>query len=122
MDNFPCTKCGLCCTAANLGKVLDPEFTKNISPPMKFIISKFPYKLTDTGTCEMLKDGLCSVYDDRPLLCNIKLLAILSGDEQFFYILNALNCNKLIDDAGLGEEYLISFRNFDINLGRLLTY
>ena len=122
LDNFPCTKCGLCCTTANLGKWLDTEYIKTLPPVLQFVASKFPYQLTDDGACEMLKDGLCSVYDDRPLLCNIKLLAKLSGDESFFYILNALHCNKMIDDAGLGEEYLISFRDFDINLRSLLTY
>jgi len=113
LDNFPCTQCGLCCTKVNLGKWLDPEFTKDSSPIMKFIISKFPYQLTDDGACEMLKDGLCSVYDDRPLLCNIKLGAkLLDIDEHFFYMLHVLNCNKLIDAAGLGEEYYVSPHEF----------
>lgn len=34
----------------------------------------FPYKTDASGVCEKLVDGKCSVYEDRPLLCNVKEL------------------------------------------------
>ena len=104
---FPCTQCGLCCTKVNLGKWFEPDVTDNLF--IKFIISKFPYKLTEEGTCEKLVDGLCSVYEDRPLLCNIPLGAKALGvDEREWFELNMQNCNKLIRDAGLDSAYLVS--------------
>ena len=113
LDNFPCTQCGLCCTNVNLGKWLDPEYTETLPPALQFVTSKFPYQLTDDGSCEMLKDGLCSVYDDRPLLCNLKLLGkFLGADQDLFYKLNILNCNKMIDAAGLAEKYFVSLKEF----------
>jgi Fe-S-cluster containining protein len=57
----------------------------------------------------MLKDNRCSVYDDRPLLCNIKKLGELSGyHETTWYSLNAITCNVLIKDAGLDESYFVT--------------
>ena len=107
LNKFPCTKCGLCCTKVNLGKWLDPDVTDD--PFIKFVISKFPYKLTDDGSCEMLVDGLCSVYEDRPLLCNIPLGGISLGmDQKVWFELHMNHCNKLIEEAGLDPKYLVS--------------
>ena len=107
MSKFPCTQCGLCCTKVNLGKWLEPDITTD--PFIKFIVSKFPYKLTEDGSCEMLVDGLCSVYEDRPLLCNIPLGGKALGlDEREWFELSMQNCNMLIREAGLDPKYLVS--------------
>jgi Fe-S-cluster containining protein len=42
-----------------------------MEPPIR----DFPYKAREDGSCEKLKNNLCSVYEDRPLLCNIDRMA-----------------------------------------------
>ena len=106
MKDFPCTSCGLCCKV-NLVFLLNnkdkfPEF-------YQFIISKFPYKVLEDGSCEMLdSDNQCSVYNDRPLLCNAKLLSI---SMHIPYEVIAQNCNDLIDKYGLDESFKVDLLN-----------
>lgn len=58
---FYCDKCGLCCKMLNLFE-LPPEF-------------KFLKSYDDgTGKCEFLKNNLCIKYEDRPDICNSKIL------------------------------------------------
>ena len=53
-----CNKCGLCCKLFD--KVdLPPEYQE----------------LNDgTGKCKYLKDNLCTIYSERPFLCNSTLI------------------------------------------------
>jgi len=50
--NFVCEKCGMCC-----------KTLQHISD-----LSKFD---RGDGVCIYLKDNLCSIYENRPLLCNV---------------------------------------------------
>ncbi len=95
---YPCTKCGCCCKRVNVAV----ERTKDIEG------LEFPYKWDETGRCEMLTDdNLCSVYDDRPLLCNIdKVIEVFKIDKKEFYKQNTAACNELMDL----ENIPISFR------------
>ena len=103
MSDFPCTSCGLCC------KNVINIYSQPMSPIMQFLVDKFPYKVLEDGSCEMLKDNQCSVYEDRPLICNIRLGAkILGIDEDEWYKLTADSCNTMIKEAGLDSKYLVS--------------
>ena len=103
MDKFPCTQCGLCCK--QVGKALQANFQ---DPLTTFLLSKFPYKAKEDGSCEMLKDNLCTVYEDRPLICNIKLLSkFFNGTTEEYYRIVAEVCNKSINEADLDPKYLI---------------
>tara|TARA_R100000781_G_scaffold7089_1_gene6955 strand:+ start:871 stop:1287 length:417 start_codon:yes stop_codon:yes gene_type:complete len=105
MDDFPCTKCGLCCkNIANL--YLNKP---NLPLVLRDLIDVFPYKTKPDGSCSKLTDdGQCSVYDSRPIICNIKLSAsLLNTDLQQFYRINADYCNSLIQKAGLSTDYLV---------------
>ena len=57
----------------------------------------------------MLTDeGLCSVYDHKPIVCSIKYTAILLGhDITDYYRISAEYCNHLITQAGLSDDYLV---------------
>ena len=105
MDNFPCTKCGLCC------KQLGDTLANKDSLPQKLqdLLSIFPYRPKPDGSCPKLtEDGLCSVYESRPIICNIKLSATLyNHDITDWYRINADNCNNLIEKAGLSTDYLV---------------
>ena len=109
MSNFPCTQCGLCCKS--LGSNFDPEshYYQDAPLAIQTLIDNFPYTINPDGSCSMLsKDGLCTVYDDRPIICNTELGAKLLNipESQFFKIL-ADGCNKLINDANLDPKYLV---------------
>jgi len=79
---FPCTKCGICCQNLHLNVL---------------------YKDLDRGdgTCRFFNEGelLCSVYDDRPKICNIDVMYknnfVTSYSKQEFYELNLKECNVL---------------------------
>jgi Fe-S-cluster containining protein len=94
MDKFECTSCGLCCK--KIGKIL------KYGAPFDYLkkaTREFPYKANEDGSCEKLdKDNKCSVYDDRPLLCDISRL----GDEPYmpmskevWYEMNYKGCETL---------------------------
>ena len=106
MDTFPCTSCGKCCenlkdTLLNLHQT---------DPLTSFLLSIFPYKAKEDGSCEMLIDGLCSVYSNRPIICNIKAMAKLKDiplDD--YYRESAQYCNILINASDLSDDYLVKF-------------
>ena len=104
MDTFPCTSCGLCCK--QVGAVLKHG---SDNPIIQELIDRFPYKPNLDGSCPKLDDqNRCSVYNNRPIICNIKLVAILLKqpiEERFK--LNIEACNAMIREAGLDESYLI---------------
>lgn len=67
---FDCNECGLCCKKVYraLDKSRNPHW-------MHEAIDDFPYEMNSDGSCSMMVDNRCSVYEDRPLLCNIKKAA-----------------------------------------------
>jgi hypothetical protein len=77
---------------------------------LRELVERFPYQTKEDGSCEMLtEEGKCSVYESRPLLCNIKLGAkLLQIDEMEWYRLNQMGCNSMIKEAGLDESFLVS--------------
>ena len=105
MDDFPCTKCSQCCR--NVGKVI--ANSSNLPQKVQDLISIFPYEVKPDGSCSMLlDDGTCKVYDNRPIICNIKLTAsIFNYDLAEWYRINADMCNTYIREAGLSDDYLV---------------
>lgn len=77
-------------------------------PILHDAIKAFPYAAREDGACEMLNGNQCSIYEDRPLLCNVKKLGEMhGGDTREWYALNAISCNILIKEAGLPDSYLV---------------
>ena len=109
MDDFPCTKCGLCCK--HVAEVLDHDSLEYQTAPtvIKDLIDRFPYPTNPDGSCSMLtSDGLCKIYDDRPIICNVKLGAqLLNVPLKEWYQNRAQGCNDLISKAGLSDDYLV---------------
>ena len=103
--DFPCTGCSECCK--RIGAVLEGSYEH---PVLRELVERFPYQTKEDGSCEMLtEEGKCSVYESRPLLCNIKLGAkLLQIDEMEWYRLNQMGCNSMIKEAGLDESFLVS--------------
>ena len=68
-----------------MGEILDNK--EELDPFRQFLVSKFPYKTLEDGSCEKLtEDGLCSVYEDRPVMCNVKLMAKFFNSGTHFLI------------------------------------
>lgn len=68
----------------------------------------FPYHARADGSCEKLVGGRCSVYETRPAICRVDVMAERSGiARQVFYELNAAACNSMIRAAGLSDKYLV---------------
>lgn len=67
-ESFHCikTRCGFCCERIENVLKLKGHGPKWLDE----LIDDFPYKLID-GQCPKYKYRRCTVYDDRPLLCNI---------------------------------------------------
>jgi Fe-S-cluster containining protein len=80
--DFPCIKCGLCC-----------KTLKNIP-----ILSEYD---NGNGVCRYLANNLCSIYDSRPLVCNVEAMysKYFAPDmtEREFIIANLEACQKIAD-------------------------
>jgi Fe-S-cluster containining protein len=92
---FPCTGCGQCCK-----RIKDIHYLF----PAPFT---FPYKHIN-GVCEKLVDNKCSVYDDRPLICNIdKMIEYREFDKEEYYAENIAACNQIMDEDGIDQSFRI---------------
>lgn len=106
---FPCTSCGCCCSHVNMAV----ENAKNSPHPVwKKSGETFPYSYDSTGKCEKLIDNKCSVYDDRPLLCNVNKLGELLGfNVKDWHLMVAKSCNELMIQDKISEEYKIKIED-----------
>lgn len=77
---FKCDQCGACCRNVNLSSL---------------------YEMLDRGdgVCKYLSGNLCTIYENRPLLCRIdeSYTAFFSGsiNKEEYYRLNYEVCDKL---------------------------
>jgi len=104
MNDFPCTSCGECC------RHVQSRLTQTYDDPiLNDLMNRFPYKAREDGSCEMLTDdGLCSVYDHRPLVCNVKLGALLLGLYNDDWVqMQADACNEMIKKANLDDKFKV---------------
>jgi Fe-S-cluster containining protein len=103
-SKFPCSGCGACCKRVD--KLT--SFSKGIGELYNVDLS-FPFKFDETGRCEKLTDkNQCSVYEERPLICNIEELGkIFPLSKQGFFDLNKTQCNKIMDEDGIPIEFRI---------------
>ncbi|MDD4325348.1 MAG: YkgJ family cysteine cluster protein [Candidatus Bathyarchaeota archaeon] len=105
---FDCNGCGLCCGDTEHKTrhilLLDSE-AKNISAHTNLSIEKFtqenhskePYvyemKKSDEGKCIFLKDNLCLIYQDRPLICRFYPFELnYDNDKEIHYFSYTLEC------------------------------
>jgi len=107
VTDFPCSSCGSCCKRA--GVVAGLNINLDAENPLYF-----PYSCDETGRCEKLTDdNKCSVYDNRPLVCNVKELCLfLEQDPKEFYKFNASVCNTMMDEDNVPLEFRINVKQF----------
>lgn len=106
--DYPCTGCGECCR--RIQSVLEASHDH---PLMQQLVDRFPYQVLSDGSCEMLtEDGRCSVYEHRPLICNIKMGGVFLGvDQMEWYRMNMEGCNSMMERAGLDSSLRVSLKN-----------
>ncbi len=99
---FPCTGCGSCC------RRVDKLLAHNVAAGDPDSPLFFPYK-HDKGKCEnLLPDNKCSVYEERPLVCNIDaLMKVMEIPEKLFYSMNIFSCNQFMDEDGIPLKFRI---------------
>ena len=95
--SFPCTMCGLCCKQIGALRAGKP----NLAGWVQDMITAFPYDHDESGACSQLQpDNSCGVYENRPLLCNLKAIykknKALAPTILHWYRINAINCNRLM--------------------------
>jgi hypothetical protein len=84
---FNCSSCGACCKKVDLYTAIDQQ-----NEDLKF---PFSHK---NGVCEKLnEDNTCSVYNERPLICNIGKLLDYMGvkDKESHFRRSEEACLKL---------------------------
>jgi Fe-S-cluster containining protein len=98
-NKYPCTMCGCCCRRISVAV----DFYTKIEPEYKF-----PYNWDENGVCEKLENNMCSVYDNRPDMCNIdKFIEEYGLNKEAVYIYNAKSCNKMMEQDGISDEFKI---------------
>lgn len=109
MNNFPCTSCGQCCRM--VGKMLLFKNATSPGQPYYREMQEFPYQTDARGVCEKLNNqGQCSVYDNRPDLCNIETIRkryFADLTEPEYFAISAANCNNMIEGAGLDKSFIV---------------
>lgn len=95
---FPCTKCGCCCKIVAL-------------------IPQLMHLKGLDGVCIHYSEEIgCTIYDDRPLICNFEKVHLdVAPDvtQEQFYAVTALACNVLIHIAGK-QDKLINLEQFNV--------
>ena len=102
---YPCSVCGSCCL--QIGKVVisaiaaldQADKDKSEIHPILEELASFPYDILESGACSKLKDGLCTVYETRPLICNTDKMykkywaAVMT--EKDYHLQSLKSCAKL---------------------------
>ena len=91
-----CNGCTICCET--IGSLLVSGSSEDW---VNELIDKFPYSVDSNGVCEMLKDNKCSVYKNRPIICNINKTFYyqnITKSKKEWLKINKEACTKLKQD------------------------
>jgi len=105
MSKFLCTQCGACCRTS-----MKERGAEKHGLPIK-----------EDGSCGYLVGNLCSIYEDRPEICNVEQTmerVVKEGkwkNKTDFYKFVTKNCHELIDEAGLDDKFKINLKDYGDN-------
>lgn len=108
---FPCTGCGACCR--KVGVMVDRVRQEEQYPEGTIgrLVQDFPFNYSESGSCEMLIDGKCSIYSERPLICRVDELGFKLGLNQIeWYKENVESCHDLMEEEGILDKYRITWQ------------
>lgn len=109
-EPFKCDKCSACCRLIFF-VINQAQKEQNQDDEIAQLVREFPYEVAEDGSCSMLdENGLCKVYEDRPLICRVddlydKFYADKMSKEEFNQVtLQACDHLKLVIINGAKEE------------------
>ena len=108
---FECSSCGACCrnTAKTVAEA-KAKIAKGDTNKLLAAVADFPFGTNEDGSCEKLVDGKCSVYNDRPTICNVEKSFEIFGagmTKRGYFSMQGACCNYLIKFNKLGDELLV---------------
>ena len=105
-NSFGCVSCGLCCT-----RIRHAQQNLDKMPPFEAeAMKKFPYATKEDGSCAKLgEDGKCTVYETRPLVCDMnrmynKFYRPRGLSKTEWQNMNAAACNSMLEQANRTER------------------
>lgn len=70
----------------------------------------------EDGSCIHLTGNECSIYEDRPLICNIDAIRekhYKDVSKEKFYEITAKSCNAIMDEDGVDPKYRVDLEQFN---------
>ena len=105
MSKFLCSQCGACCRTS-----MKERGAEKHGLPIK-----------EDGSCGHLVGNLCSIYENRPEICNVQQTmerVVKEGkwkNNIDFYKFVTKNCHELIDEAGLDDKFKVNLKDYGNN-------
>ena len=95
---FLCSQCGACCRKAGAWNG-----------------AKHGLPIKEDGSCGHLKNNLCSIYENRPDICNAEKMPNrkLYQTKKQYFIESTKICHQLIDEEGLDAKYKIDIKEYN---------
>ena len=89
---FPCTGCGCCCKRVGHLKLQ----------------GMFPLDVNPDGSCvHLLPNNSCEIYETRPDICRVSVMAEKSGiNESEYYTKTAEVCNNFMKEDGVEGKFV----------------
>lgn len=94
--------CGACCKSIQV--VLDAKGGDGL---FQEEVDAFPYAAKEDGSCEKLTEQECSVYHERPDICNIETLRqrhYSDMDHKQYLNMRVASCGVLINRLGMSPS------------------
>ena len=92
---FPCTNCGCCCKRVGIIKTFLTD-------------DEFPFDVDENGSCKMLVNNMCSVYDNRPDICKVEEMSKKNNIPKEIYYKMAIDvCNRMMDEDNIPLKFRI---------------
>jgi Fe-S-cluster containining protein len=92
---FPCTNCGCCCKRVGIIKAFLTD-------------DEFPFDVDENGSCKMLVNNMCSVYDNRPDICKVEEMSKKNNIPKEIYYKMAIDvCNRMMDEDNIPLKFRI---------------
>lgn len=68
--NVPCGECNACCRSPNMKVGLTHDEAMQL-PSVEYLNGGWSLKKNEDGSCSLLIEGRCSIYDRRPKACRV---------------------------------------------------
>ena len=103
MSKFPCTGCGCCCK-----RIHKVRASIELLPDQIREDFRFPYKDINNVCEKLTEDNQCSVYENRPLICDFeKIKKYFDVSDDTFNQMIVPSCNEMMDEDNIPNHLRI---------------